>query len=790
MPATDVLTNRYDNRRSGVNAQETALQPDAVAGLRRLFARTVDGDIYPQPLVVTGVEIAGVGVRDVVYVGTTHNSLYAFDATDPAANRPYWHLDQGFFGPPVPRADVYPPGFGDFAREIGITSTPVVDRATGTLYVVAKSKEDGQYVHRLHALDLATGAPRPHSPAVVGASVSGMSFERTSVLGETAIGGPALASLGDARLGLAWTGNEPAQRVNVATSVDGRGFDGKVVLGETAIDGPALAFGAGRAYLGWTGNEPARRLNVISSPDLSAWSFAPKVTLELSSPFGPALAYGAGRLLIAWADPAHRLHVMSSADGSTFADRVALDHFATAAPALAFLDGRLLLAWRGADDRVNILASPDGRTFAGQVTLDQRTVDRPGLGADDAVRLVWAGVDANRCINLVSAPPGSTAFDGQVTYDGAGHWGVDQAANRNCSAGGLTLATHRGRLAVAWTGTDDRRSVNVCWGLDLDPKRHLSRPGLLLQDGVLYLGFGSHGDQPPYHGWVLGYDAATLQRTAAFTSSPDTFGGGIWQSGAGLSGDGRHVYAVVGNAHNGGPDRGNAILQLDRASLRPTGMYADPRANELSDADLDLVTAAVLRPLPGGGHQVVAAGKEGVCYVLAATGDGLTLTEQFTAAESYHPPDKPNIHGSPVLWEAGPGLGVRMFLWSEWDHLRVYRLDGSRFTLVQRSELTLPPGMPGGFLTLTWDGADPATALVWASVPKANANQGTVRGRLLAFRATDVSTPLWDSDQRGATHWFAKFCPPTVANGRVYLATFADPGPQPVPNALEVYGIP
>jgi hypothetical protein len=318
----------------------------------------------------------------------------------------------------------------------------------------------------------------------------------------------------------------------------------------------------------------------------------------------------------------------------------------------------------------------------------------------------------------------------------------------------------------------------------------LNRPGLLLQDGVLYFAFGSHGDRPPYHGWVLAHDATTLQQVGAFTSTPDSFGGGIWQSGAGLSSDGSHIYAVVGNAHNGGRDRGNAILQLAATTLTQTGEYSDPRANELSDKDLDLLTSAVLRPRQAGGQQIVAAGKEGVCYVVAANGDGLTLEEQFTAAKSNQPPNQPNIHGSPIFWNGGADVGLRLFLWSEYDHLRSYQLQGDKFVLIQQSQLTVPPGMPGGFLTLTRDPAQPASAVLWASIPKGNANAGTVKGRFLAFPAADITTAIWDSDSHGGDHWFAKFCPPTVANGRVYLATFEDPGPQPAPNALEVWGLP
>jgi hypothetical protein len=700
---------------------------------------------------------------------------------------PYWHLDQAFFGPPVPKLDLYAPHFGDFQREIGITSTPVVDRGTGTIYVVAKSKRAGRYPQHLHALDLATGVPRPGSPAEIAAHVPGLSFERKVTLDETALGGPALAALGDGRLALAWTGTDAAHHVNVATTADGRAFAGTVTLKETSIDGPALAVLGGRTFLAWAGRDAGHRLNVASSPDPAA-GFGRPVTLAASSAHSPALAAFLGRLVLAWTAADGRIHVVSSSDGTAFAGEAVLATDATAGPTLAVDGSRLLLAWP-AGATLHVSPSADGKSFGRGVTLAQSSAHAPALGVDSAVRLVWAGTDPGRTLNLLTAPHGTTAFGGQVVYDGRERWAIRQSDNHNSSAAAPALAPYQGILACAWTGTDPARRLNVSWGLDLDSKRQLNRPGLLLQDGVLYLAFGSHGDQAPYHGWVLAYEAASLRQLAAFTTSPDTMGAGVWQSGAGLSSDGPHVYAVVGNGHNGGLDQGNGILQLSARSLRLAGSYSDPQANELSDRDLDLITAAVLRPVAGGAFQLVAAGKQGVAYALRTAGDGVTLTQRFAAAQSQLAGRYPNIHGSPVLWDAGPAVGVRMFLWGEEDHLRAYRLAADGFVLDQVSEMIVPPGMPGGFLTLTADAADASSAVLWVSLPKGDANHGTVLGRLLAFRATDVKSPLWDSDEHGGGHWFAKFCPPTVANGRVYLATFEDPGSHPAPNSLDVYGL-
>lgn len=73
--------------------------------------------------------------------------------------------------------------------------------------------------------------------------------------------------------------------------------------------------------------------------------------------------------------------------------------------------------------------------------------------------------------------------------------------------------------------------------LNWDPKWENNRPGLLLLNGIVYLGFGSHGDNGPWHGWILAYNASTLQRTGMWCASPNGSADGIWMSGSGLAAD-------------------------------------------------------------------------------------------------------------------------------------------------------------------------------------------------------------------------------------------------------------
>ena len=187
-----VLTYHNDNARTGQNLQETVLTPANVksATFGKLFSWPVDGFVYAQPLFVANVPIGG-QLHNVVFVATEHNSVYAFDAAKQTGT-PLWQarfIDPARGITTVPPADtatapgytgpgpVKPAGCEDLVPEIGITGTPVIDPASGTLYVVAMTKEKTgaivSYQHRLHALDIKTGTARPGSGQIIQASVPG-----------------------------------------------------------------------------------------------------------------------------------------------------------------------------------------------------------------------------------------------------------------------------------------------------------------------------------------------------------------------------------------------------------------------------------------------------------------------------------------------------------------------------------------------------------------------------------------------------------------------------------------
>jgi hypothetical protein len=338
----------------------------------------------------------------------------------------------------------------------------------------------------------------------------------------------------------------------------------------------------------------------------------------------------------------------------------------------------------------------------------------------------------------------------------------------------------------------------------MDHRKLLNRAGLLLHDGSLYVAFGAHGDDEPnfdYHGWILAYGSRDLRLISAFCTTPDGKQGGVWQSGAGLSAESRRgrkslVYAVVGNGDNGGNNFGQSVLQLRAApSLTLNQVFVPDGASEMNELDLDLSTGALLVP---GTPLLVACSKAGACYVVNRS--SMQLLQEFRAASNGMEPDRyTNVHGTPVAWRE-KGRQLSLYVWGEEDYLRAYRLSRDGFVLADSSLFPAPPrSMPGGILAISSNKNKRGTGIVWASVPRdADANNATVEGVLRAFDASDLSRELWNSAmivERDRLGMFAKFCPPVVANGKVYMATFAPPqspnGAEMSPRSarLVVYGM-
>ncbi len=161
---TNVLTQHNDNNRDGLNAAETILSPPKVntSQFGMLFKVAVDDQVYAQPLYMSNMSISG-GTHNVVFIATTKNSVYAFDADSGVL---YWHVQLGT------AFKVQDIGFNctDVVATSGIMSTPVIDPSTNTMYVVAETWSGSAASHHLHALNLATGADKSGSPVTLSTS--------------------------------------------------------------------------------------------------------------------------------------------------------------------------------------------------------------------------------------------------------------------------------------------------------------------------------------------------------------------------------------------------------------------------------------------------------------------------------------------------------------------------------------------------------------------------------------------------------------------------------------------
>jgi LGFP repeat len=340
-----------------------------------------------------------------------------------------------------------------------------------------------------------------------------------------------------------------------------------------------------------------------------------------------------------------------------------------------------------------------------------------------------------------------------------------------------------------------------------------NRPALLLQGGVVYAAFGSLGcdrdcgEGDPYRGWVLGFRASDLGPAAVFCTSPETTGhAGIWQGGSGLVGDGQRIYFQTGNGP--GP-LGDAFVALTPTTAAPGLQLAAAHqpANHaaLDRADVDLGSGGPVWLPPG---LILGAGKQGRFELLDARTMAPVQPGFQAFANSYHADPRapacgvlsrsafptncdtaalgcyidparyqdgedcgPNVNGSPLFWlKDGRDQGL-VFQMAGRDYLKAFRYDARAGRLDERpvavSAVRAVEGMSGGFASLSADGD--AAAILWMSYPLGDPQWQNVPGRLAAFDPLTLRE-LWHDD---GGYLFAKFTPPTVADGRIVRATLS-----------------
>jgi hypothetical protein len=459
----------------------------------------------------------------------------------------------------------------------------------------------------------------------------------------------------------------------------------------------------------------------------------------------------------------------------------------------------------------------------------------PGLGDSIDTNILYPKIGNAHCEDLTTEVGITSTPAIKLTSDGSGNTGKEGfvfVVAKSIGGGQITYKLFSLPLADGKPASDGvviAGSVNGPGGpIEFDPVFHLNRPALLLDGNVLYMAFGGHCDTGSYRGWIFAYDvsnAAAPQKIDAFstTFAPRTNNSkegraGIWMSGHGLTSDSDGVYFATGDgtynvANASARDLGNTVVRTKLVSgkiqVQDWFVPQDPKNREdLKKFDADLGSGGVV--LVPNSHLLLAGGKEGRLYLLDRNdlGHGAKVSVQSFIAtnpplERFPNPQQAgdvlfwNIHGAAVVWPRQNDTFV--YLMGEENPLKQWKLirdagpAGWKFQSdapFKKSKVSAPlPNnpidpkrnhiwMPGGFLTLSANGTESGSGIVWATMPfREDANHQVVTGILRAFDAADVSkNQLWSSEESGNPNdslgLFAKNNPPVVANGKVFVAAF------------------
>jgi fibronectin type 3 domain-containing protein len=320
---------------------------------------------------------------------------------------------------------------------------------------------------------------------------------------------------------------------------------------------------------------------------------------------------------------------------------------------------------------------------------------------------------------------------------------------------------------------------NVNGKIVFNALRQMQRPGLTLANGSVYIAYASHGDNGPYHGWLLGFDAHTLKPTAVFNTTPNGGLGGIWQGGGRVAADDQgNLYFETGNGAFDA-SRGNYGDSFVKVAVDPTtnatqqningwGLkvvdYFTPfNQNALNNGDVDLGSGAiVLLPDAAGSpahpHLLLGAGKEGRVYLIDRDNMG-----KYDPATDHVVQHNSLIHGSldtPAFFN-----GTIYYVGGYGDVAKAFSIANAMLASNPSSQSNDSYGYPGSTPSISANGM--SNAIVWTLDRASN--------ELRAYDAGNLGTELYNSDQapnkRDGLGSYVKFTVPTVLNGHVYVGT-------------------
>lgn len=328
------------------------------------------------------------------------------------------------------------------------------------------------------------------------------------------------------------------------------------------------------------------------------------------------------------------------------------------------------------------------------------------------------------------------------------------------AAGNYNLDSHNGQIAF-------------------NPSTHLQRPGLALVNGVVYLGFASHDDTDVWHGWLLGYNAATLQPVAPFLATPNGYGAGIWQSGRAPAVDDQgNIFVATGNGNTDSEnDYAESFLKLSTSTGAPVlaDWFTPDNYAALTDIDSDLGSCGPVLSRLG---WLIGGGKEGVVFVMEQnhlgheqTGNGQIL-QHFQAIGF-------GIFNM-AFWDrlGGPILYLR----ADGDSAKAFQIVNGQFQTTPISQTSFKAALPFDGMAISANGSAAYSGVFWLT-STTNGNEDGA-GTLHALNALNLSQELWNSNMNSARDilgMLSKFTAPTVVNGKVYVPTFS--------GNLMVYGL-
>jgi outer membrane protein assembly factor BamB len=346
----------------------------------------------------------------------------------------------------------------------------------------------------------------------------------------------------------------------------------------------------------------------------------------------------------------------------------------------------------------------------------------------------------------------------------------------------LTQAGPIGSGVAPTTGYIQRlHSLDLATGADLPespvtittdsfvPVMQNQRPALLLANGMVYIAYASHCDREPYHGFLMAYDAHTLAQVAVFNASPTGTEAGIWQTGQGPAADSDgNVYVGVGNGSWDGVSNFSESILKFSPQLKMLDWFTPTNHEQLDRTDTDMNSSGPT--LIPGTHLLIAGGKEGVLYSLDTRNLGHLgdehAVQHFRATTSH-------MHNT-IYWQSAK-RGELLYIWGQRDKAKVYKFDGGQLSETPVESRDIPnEGHPGAMLSLSANGAH--DGILWAAIHATGDSWHESRpGVLHAYDADDIRVELWNSlelPDRDDCGEYSKMAPPTVANGRVYLASF------------------